>query len=337
MTAVTRDRHYRTSNAFRPTASRSQIRRGPATEQKSTDDSHPDPGRPGDCPGRPVGLRTAAAAATQSQQQRQSDRQSADAAPVSDQLFAAGGRHRRRVRGGHRPARRAEGHRSRAEEVQPADGPGSHADEQRADATGLAGSRSPCLRTVDPKSQFCAQSLAGLSGEKFDRCYAKAQLVIHMDSVAMFEAEAERGQDPEVKALAAKALPHIKHHLATIKPIAMRYEKEHPSTEGAAPAPESATETRCRLRKVGPINPRQPANAAHREAAAPPASSGRAAASFLVFSSKRYRRPTRALLGDRGRLHSASDSLRPMTAVPVAAAPGRAYPRDRASSSTRCR
>ena len=97
-------------------------------------------------------------------------------------------------------------------------------------------------RTVDPKSQFCAQSLAGLSGEKFDRCYAKAQLVIHMDSVAMFEAEAERGQDPEMKALAAKALPHIKHHLAMIKPIAMRNEKEHPSTEGAAPARRSSTE-----------------------------------------------------------------------------------------------
>ena len=91
-------------------------------------------------------------------------------------------------------------------------------------------------RTLDPKSQFCAQSLAGLSGEKFDRCYAKAQAVAHMQQVAEFEAEAERGQDPEVKALAAKALPHIKHHLAMIKPIAMRYEQEHPSTEGAAPA-----------------------------------------------------------------------------------------------------
>ena len=31
-----------------------------------------------------------------------------------------------------------------------------------------------------------------------------------MESVAAFEAEAERGQDPDVKALAAKALPHIK-------------------------------------------------------------------------------------------------------------------------------
>jgi putative membrane protein len=78
------------------------------------------------------------------------------------------------------------------------------------------------------------QSLAGLSGEEFDHCYAKAQLVAHMDSVAAFEAEAERGIDPNMKALAAKALPHIKEHLKTIKPIAMKYEKEKPSTAGAS-------------------------------------------------------------------------------------------------------
>jgi len=72
--------------------------------------------------------------------------------------------------------------------------------------------------------QFCAQSLAGLSGEEFDKCYAKAQAVIHMSSVATFEAEAERGQDPDIKALAAKSLTHIKGHLKEIKPIAMKYE-----------------------------------------------------------------------------------------------------------------
>ncbi len=74
--------------------------------------------------------------------------------------------------------------------------------------------------------QFCAESLAGLSGEEFDKCYAKAQAILHMDSVAAFEAEAERGQDPEVKALASKALGHIKEHLAEIRPIAMKHEKE---------------------------------------------------------------------------------------------------------------
>jgi len=81
-------------------------------------------------------------------------------------------------------------------------------------------------RTPDARAQFCGQSLAGLSGEEFDKCYAKAQCLLHKDAVAMFEAESERGQDPNMKALAAKALPRIKEHLKMIEPIAKRYEKE---------------------------------------------------------------------------------------------------------------
>ena len=79
---------------------------------------------------------------------------------------------------------------------------------------------------VDVRSQFCAQSLAGLSGEKFDHCYAKAQLVAHMEAVAAFESEAERGLDPDVKAMAARALPKIKSHLEMIKSITKKYMKE---------------------------------------------------------------------------------------------------------------
>lgn len=86
-------------------------------------------------------------------------------------------------------------------------------------------------KTLSYGHQFCLQSLAGLSGEEFDRCYAKAQAVLHMASLAAFETEAERGQDPEVKALASKGVAHIKEHTKEIKPIAMRYEKEKPSTE----------------------------------------------------------------------------------------------------------
>jgi len=89
-------------------------------------------------------------------------------------------------------------------------------------------------QTIDARAQFCAESLAGLSGEEFDRCYAKAQLIVHMDSVAIFEAEAQRGQDPQIKAVAAKALPKIKEHLKMIKPIAMRYEKEKHESEGSS-------------------------------------------------------------------------------------------------------
>jgi len=81
-------------------------------------------------------------------------------------------------------------------------------------------------QTPDFRSQFCAQSLAGLSGAEFDKCYAKAQLIVHLDSVAMFEAEATRGVDRDVAALAAKSLPRIQEHLKMIKPIAKRYMNE---------------------------------------------------------------------------------------------------------------
>jgi len=89
-------------------------------------------------------------------------------------------------------------------------------------------------RQLDARAQFCGDSLANLSGADFDSCYAKAQCVAHMEALAAFTAEAERGQDPEIKAWAARTLPHIKEHLAMIKPHAERAEKEKPSTEGAA-------------------------------------------------------------------------------------------------------
>ncbi|MDG3005569.1 DUF4142 domain-containing protein [Paludisphaera mucosa] len=93
--------------------------------------------------------------------------------------------------------------------------------------TSLAAQKGIALpRMVDPRAQFCAQSLQGTSREKFDACYAKAQLTAHMEAVAAFEAESERGLDPEMKALAAKALPILKGHLHMIKPIAMKYAKE---------------------------------------------------------------------------------------------------------------
>ncbi len=89
--------------------------------------------------------------------------------------------------------------------------------------------RMPLPRAIDPRAQFCAQSLAGLSGEEFDRCYAKAQLLVHMDAVATFEAESKRGQDPEIKALASQALPRIKEHLKMVKPIAKKYMEQEES------------------------------------------------------------------------------------------------------------
>jgi putative membrane protein len=92
---------------------------------------------------------------------------------------------------------------------------------------GLAAQRRVALpRTLDVCAQFCTQNLKGVAREHFDKCYAKAQLAAHLQALAAFEAEAERGQDATMKAFASKSLPHIKEHLKTIKPIVMRFEKE---------------------------------------------------------------------------------------------------------------
>jgi len=99
-----------------------------------------------------------------------------------------------------------------------------------AELMSLANVRGVALpRTIDPRSQFCAQSLAGLSGEEFDRCYAKAQCAAHEEAITAFETEIERGQDPEIKAFASRVLPKIKQHHEMIKPIAKRLEKANPS------------------------------------------------------------------------------------------------------------
>ncbi len=55
-----------------------------------------------------------------------------------------------------------------------------------------------------------------------------------MDAQAMFEAEAERGQDADMRALATKTLARIKANIKLIKPIAKRYEKGESSASASA-------------------------------------------------------------------------------------------------------
>jgi putative membrane protein len=90
-------------------------------------------------------------------------------------------------------------------------------------------------REVGVCPRFKLQSLAGLSGAEFDKCFAEAQLVAHKEAKGIFEAQAKRGRDPEVKALAAKGLQHIMSHLETIKPIAMKYENAERSGHAGQP------------------------------------------------------------------------------------------------------
>jgi putative membrane protein len=75
-----------------------------------------------------------------------------------------------------------------------------------------------------------AAALSGITGEDFDRCYAKLQHAAHICTVELFEAEAKRGQDPDVKAWAAKMLPTLKQHKMQAKEICERHEKTEKPT-----------------------------------------------------------------------------------------------------------
>ncbi|KAJ3046946.1 hypothetical protein HK102_013054, partial [Quaeritorhiza haematococci] len=102
-----------------------------------------------------------------------------------------------------------------------------------ADDPGRPQGDQPPPRSTRARATFCAQSVKGGSREKFDTCYAKAQLVLHMEAVAAFEAEARHGLDPDVKAMAAKALPKLKVHLEMIKPIAERLGAAEEKAQGS--------------------------------------------------------------------------------------------------------
>jgi putative membrane protein len=90
----------------------------------------------------------------------------------------------------------------------------------------LAASKQFAVPTaLDVQDRATAAALSGLSGEDFDRCYAKQQHAAHICTVELFEAEAKRGQDPDLKAWAAKMLPALKQHKMSAKEICERHEK----------------------------------------------------------------------------------------------------------------
>jgi putative membrane protein len=66
---------------------------------------------------------------------------------------------------------------------------------------------------IDAKHKTHLDSMSKLSGEAFDRAYAKDMLADHQKAVAAFRTESKSGKDADVKAWAAKTLPTLEEHL----------------------------------------------------------------------------------------------------------------------------
>lgn len=56
-----------------------------------------------------------------------------------------------------------------------------------------------------------------IKGSTFDKDYLAMMVSDHDKDIASFQAEAKNGEDPELKAMAAKSLPTLKSHLAMVK------------------------------------------------------------------------------------------------------------------------
>ena len=61
--------------------------------------------------------------------------------------------------------------------------------------------------------------LKAKSGKEFDRAYDQMQLQAHEEAVALFSDYARNGDNPDLKAWAAKTLPHLREHLEMAKKL----------------------------------------------------------------------------------------------------------------------
>jgi putative membrane protein len=62
-------------------------------------------------------------------------------------------------------------------------------------------------------------SMSSKKGADFDKAYSEDMVKDHDKDVAEFEKEASSGQDPDLKAFAAKTLPTLRDHLALAKQL----------------------------------------------------------------------------------------------------------------------
>jgi putative membrane protein len=70
----------------------------------------------------------------------------------------------------------------------------------------------PITLDGDFKTQY-DQLVAAPAGNAFDALYRSQMVSSHTAAVSLFQTEAASGEDPELKAFAAKWLPTVQHHL----------------------------------------------------------------------------------------------------------------------------
>ena len=72
---------------------------------------------------------------------------------------------------------------------------------------------------MSSQNKALGDRLSGLSGTSFDAAYKQAMIDSHNQAIALFQAQSQQGQDPELKAWATKTLPNLQAHLQMVNQI----------------------------------------------------------------------------------------------------------------------
>ncbi len=70
----------------------------------------------------------------------------------------------------------------------------------------------PLPTTLDPIHTFAIDRMGRMTGSDFDKTYMKAQVCAHKEAIHLFEHESCKGEDSELKQLAAKTIPTLEEH-----------------------------------------------------------------------------------------------------------------------------
>ena len=73
---------------------------------------------------------------------------------------------------------------------------------------------------LDKRRQGLLDDLRASKGPEFDKRYINQQVAAHQEALALMRGYAAHGDDPALKAVAAKAVPIVEHHLEMAKQLA---------------------------------------------------------------------------------------------------------------------
>jgi putative membrane protein len=83
----------------------------------------------------------------------------------------------------------------------------------------LLGEEGPPYKQASAEVKHEVEQLNELSGLELDRRYMEVMMKDHQGSISLFAREAERGQDPALRALAQKTLPVLEAHQRSAREI----------------------------------------------------------------------------------------------------------------------